>query len=71
MLIPQSSKRQFNWVSDVFYFMKKSALVFELCHVKDTYVILQVKIVNYPFRISVGTSVAVSWFKINYSKGLF
>ena len=37
MLIPKSSKRQFNWVSDVFYFMKKSALVFELCYFKDTW----------------------------------
>ena len=36
MLIPQSSKRQFNWVSDVFYFMKKSAVGFELCYFKDT-----------------------------------
>ena len=35
-----------------FYFMKKS-LVFELRYVKDTCYILQVKIVNYPFRISV------------------
>ena len=33
-----STKRQFNWrVSDVFYFMKKSALVFELCYFKDTW----------------------------------
>ena len=31
-----SPERQFNWVSDVFYFMKKSGLVFELCYFKDT-----------------------------------
>ena len=32
-----SPERQFNWVSDVFYFMKNSALVFELCYFKDTW----------------------------------
>ena len=38
-MILTSTKKQFNWVSDAFYFMKKSALVFELCYFKDTYVI--------------------------------
>ena len=43
MIILISTERQFNWVSDVFYFMKKSALAFELYYFKDTYQKMKMK----------------------------